>query len=222
MAEKPAEVPKPAETTTTQPPSTVQAALENAYMNAPTTDFHQYRANVTGYTPAPNRYFVRMTAPVGTVPTSDWNQQKASVTGYTQPSNQYFATRPRLAYHPTDKRFGSFSGTNMSVEGVEITAQTQQAPTPEVSPAEQSPQTTTDDSGKSKQDKLADYEADYMKRLEQAKIDAAKEEAEAQIAEAKAAAAKATTNQKGGALPKGFEAAPEPPKASKGTLPKGF
>jgi len=189
-------------------------------MNAPTTDFHQYRANVTGYTPAPNRYFVRMTAPVGTVPTSDWNQQKISVTGYTQPSNQYFATRPRLAYHPTDKRFGSFSGTNMSVEGVEITAQTQQAPTPEVPPAEQ--QTTIDDSGQSKQDKLADYEADYMKRLEQAKIDAVEAEAESQIEEAKAAA----TNSKGGALPKGFEAAPEaapePPKASKGTLPKGF
>jgi len=125
MGKKPAEIPKPAETTT-QPPVTVQAVLENTYMNAPTTDFHQYRANVTGYTPAPNRYFVRMTAPVGTVPTSDWNQQKVSVTGYTQPSNQYFATRPRLAYHPTDKRFGSFSGTNMSVQGI-----TEQAPTPE-------------------------------------------------------------------------------------------
>jgi hypothetical protein len=216
---KPAEQPKPAETTT-QPPVTLQTALENAYLNAPTTDFHQYRANVTGYTPAPNRYFVRMTAPVGTVPTSDWNQQKTSVTGYTQPSNQYFATRPRLAYHPTDKRFGSFSGTNMSVEGVVITAQTQQAPTPEVPSAEQ--QTTIDDSGKSKQDKLADYEADYMKRLEQAKIDAVEAEAEAQIEEAKAAA----TNPQGGALPKGFEAAPEaapePPKASTGTLPKGF
>jgi len=124
---KPAEQPKPAETTT-QPPVTVQVTLENAYMNAPTTDFHQYRTNVTGYAPAPNRYFVRMTAPVGTVPTSDWNQQKTSVTGYTQPSNQYFATRPRLAYHPTDKRFGSFSGTNMSVEGI-----TEQAPTPEPS-----------------------------------------------------------------------------------------
>ena len=74
------------------------------------------------------------------------------------------------------------------------------------------------DSGKSKQDKLADYEADYMKRLEQAKIDAIEAEAEAQIEEAKAAA----TNQKGGALPKGFEAKPEPPKASTGTLPKGF
>ena len=129
--EKPAETaeaPKPAETTS-QPPATLQAALEDAYMNAAMTDFHQYRAKVTGYAPAPNRYFVRGYAPVGKVPTKNWNDQKATVTGYTQPSNQYFATRPRLAYHPADKRFGSFSGVNMTAEGV--TAQAKQAPTPE-------------------------------------------------------------------------------------------
>jgi len=125
MEAKSVEAPKPAEITA-EPPTTVQAALENAYMNAPMTDLHHYRANTTGYTPAPNRYFVRLTAPVGTVPTTDWNQQKASVTGYTQPSNQYFATRARLAYHPADKTFGSFSGTNMSVQGI-----VEQAPTPE-------------------------------------------------------------------------------------------
>jgi len=103
------EPPKPAETTT-QAPATFQEALENAYMNASMTDFHQYRAKVTGYTPAANRYFVRLHAPVGTVPTSNWNDQKAKVTGYTQPSNQYFATRQRLSYSPPSKTFGSFSG----------------------------------------------------------------------------------------------------------------
>ena len=108
------EPPKPAETTT-QAPATVQEALENAYMNASMTDFHQYRAKVTGYSPAANRYYVRLHAPVGTVPTSNWNDQKSKVTGYTQPSNQYFATRQRLAYSPPGKTFGSFSGTNMSV-----------------------------------------------------------------------------------------------------------
>ena len=134
MGEKPAEAPKPQEApkpaeTTAQPPATPNEALESAYYDAPTSDFHQYRAKVTGYSPAPNRYFVRMTAPVGKVPTSDWNQQKATVTGYTACSNQYYATRARLAYHPADKTFGAFSGVNMSVEGV--AAQAQQAPTPE-------------------------------------------------------------------------------------------
>ena len=120
--------PKPPETTT-QPPVTLQAALEDAYYNAKMTDTHYYKAKTTGYSPAPNRYFVRRTAPVGKVPTSNWNDQKAKVTSYTQPSNQYFATRARMAYHPPDKTFGSFSGINMSVEGVEIKAQ--QAPPPE-------------------------------------------------------------------------------------------
>ena len=136
MGEKPAEAPKPAETTASQLPATVQEALEDAYYNAKMTDFHQYRAKVTGYTPAANRYFVRRTAPVGKVPTTNWNEQKIKVTGYTQPSNQYFATRPRLAYHPADKTFGSFSGVNMTVEGVAGKAQQQQqAPPPPPKPA---------------------------------------------------------------------------------------
>ena len=129
-APKPAaEKPKPAESAK-PPAATIAAALEDAYYNAPQTDFHKYRTNVTGYTPAANRYYVRLTAPVGTVPTTNWNEQKAKVTGYTQPSNQYFATRARLAYHPPDKSFGSFSGTAMSV-GVTTAGQEQQAPKPE-------------------------------------------------------------------------------------------
>ena len=116
-AEKPAETPKPAEQAK-QLPANYSEALENAYYSAPMTDFHKYRATVTGYSPSPHRWFVRHTAPVGKVPTKDWNLQKASVTGYTQPSDQYFATRQRLAYHPPDKTFGTFSGTQMTVEGV--------------------------------------------------------------------------------------------------------
>jgi hypothetical protein len=133
---KPAEVkltaPKPAEVKA-QPPLTIQAALENAYQNAKMTDFHWYRAHVTGYSPAPNRYFVRRTAPVGKVPTTNWNDQKAKVPGYTQPSNQYFATRARLSYHPADKMFGSFSGTSLTVDGSVAQAQTYQAPPPKPS-----------------------------------------------------------------------------------------
>ena len=126
---KPADVPKTSETNA-QPPLTIQSALENAYQNAKMTDFHWYRAHVTGYSPAANRYFVRRTAPVGKVPTSNWNDQKAKVPGYTQPSNQYFATRPRLAYSPTGKTFGSFSGVAMTVDGSVAQSQTYQAPPP--------------------------------------------------------------------------------------------
>ena len=129
---KPKEAPKPAETKAA--PTTLQDALENAYMNAAMTDFHQYRAKVTGYTPAPNRYFVRGTAPVGKIPTKNWNDQKATVTGYTQPSEQYFATRPRLAYHPAEKRFGSFSGVSMTVDG--LTVQTKPKEVPKLTPQE--------------------------------------------------------------------------------------
>jgi len=130
--EVPKEVPKPAEKASA--PATLEDALENAYMNAPMTDFHQYRAKVTGYTPAPNRYFVRGTAPVGKIPTKNWNDQKATVTGYTQPSDQYFATRPRLAYHPPTKRFGTFSGVAMTVDG--LTVQTKPKEVPKLTPQE--------------------------------------------------------------------------------------
>ena len=129
--EKPAEVPETTDTNAQPPaPNTVQEALENAYMTAPMTSFHDYRAKVTGYSPAPNRYFVRLTAPVGKVPTKNWNDQKATVTGYTACSNQYYATRARLAYHPADKTFGTFSGVNMTVEGVDAPAQQTTAPEP--------------------------------------------------------------------------------------------
>ena len=130
------EAPKPAETKLAEvaKPTTVQDALENAYMNAPMTDLHHYRANTVGYTPASNRYFVRKTAPVGKVPTTNWNDQKATVAGYTQPSNQYFATRARMAYHPADKTFGTFSGVAMTVDG--LTTQTKPKEAPKLTPKE--------------------------------------------------------------------------------------
>ena len=134
---KPAEA-KPAETKPAevkeQLPVTFNDALEEAYMNAPMTDFHKYRATVTGYSPAPNRYFVRKTAPVGKVPTSNWNEQKTKVPGYTAASNQYFATKARFASYPGHKFFGGFSGHLMTVEGVAAKAQTQQAPPPPPKP----------------------------------------------------------------------------------------
>ena len=124
---KPTQVQKPAETAK-QPPATFNEALEDAYYTSPTSDYHKYRVSVPAYSPSPNRYYVRLHAPVGKVPTTNWNDQKVVVSGYTQPSNQYFATRQRLAYSPADKTFGSFSGVAMSVEGVSIQEKKQEPP----------------------------------------------------------------------------------------------
>jgi len=207
-----APAPKPAETTT-QPPVTFQAALEDAYYNSTMTDTHKYKAMTPGYSPAPNRYFVRQTAPVGKVPTSNWNDQKSKVTGYTAPSNQYFATRQRLAYSPPGKTFGSFSGVYMSVEGVEIKAQqtpppeppkpaettTQQAPPPQQS-------SSSGNTGKSKQQILEEYEVEYMNRM--AKEQEEHEELMRAVAEVQAK--------------RQVESQPSDSKSKKGSLPKGF
>jgi hypothetical protein len=206
---KPAETkptaPKPAETTA-QPPLTIQAALENAYQNSKMSDFHWYRAHVTGYSPAPNRYFVRRTAPVGKVPTTNWNDQKAKVPGYTQPSNQYFATRARLSYHPADKTFGGFSGASLTVDGSVAQAQTYQAPPPKPSRGtlpkgtEQTQVSSySSNSGKSKKEQLEDYEKDYLQRLAQQRIE--EEQAYQKVVEAEAKSRSSATR---GSLPKGF------------------
>ncbi|MGV7226718.1 MAG: trans-sialidase, partial [Nitrosopumilus sp.] len=82
-----------------------------------------------------------------------------------------------------------------------------------------SQQQSTGEDGKSREEKLADYEADYLQRIEQQKID--EEKAFDELLE-KEAKARSTANR--GTLPKGFEPKPEPevPKSSRGTLPKGF
>ena len=214
---KPAEAPKPAEKTPPAP-VTFQAALEDAYHNAPQTSFQDYKAKVTGYVPAPNRYFVRLHAPVGTVPTSNWNDQKAKVPGYTQPSNQYFATRQRLSYNPPGKTFGSFSGVTMSVEGIEIKAQTSEPPKPaETKPKGTLPKGTlpkgstqqsssSSSAGSSKKQSLEEYEADYMNRM----ADEQKENEELMAAAAELRAKRQAESpasdspSKKGALPKGF------------------
>jgi len=196
---KPAEVPKPAETAK-QPPATFTEALEDAYYTSPMSDYHKYRVSVPSYSPAPNRYFVRLHAPVGKVPTTNWNDQKAAVTGYTQPSNQYFATRQRLAYSPADKTFGSFSGVAMSVEGVSIQEKKQEppkeAPKPKATTQTQSPPPSTTKS-KSRAKELEEYEKDYMQRLEQEGI-------EQQKAAEVAASSQASAGSARGSLPKGF------------------
>ncbi|WP_042685882.1 hypothetical protein [Candidatus Nitrosotenuis chungbukensis] len=121
------EAPKPA------PKPEAQAATELAIWEqwklAPMTDTHAYKAKVTGYIPAPNRYYASLHTTNVDVPTSDWNLQKVKITGYTQPSNKYFATRQRMAYHPANK---SFTGYGARLTGT--AAQTTTAPPPKPAP----------------------------------------------------------------------------------------
>jgi len=98
--------PKPAEQKAA-PPATLAQSLEDAWQNAPTTNTHDYKTKTPGFTPGPNRYYGRRSAPVGKAATTDWNLQKLKGTTPV-PSNQYFATRARLAYHPADKNFTAY------------------------------------------------------------------------------------------------------------------
>jgi hypothetical protein len=137
---KPQTAPPPKPQTQVPPPApkpqeVEQIVLWETWKNAPTSDFHTYRAKVTGYAPAPNRYYAakHQGHTKVDVPTSDWNLQKAKVTGYTQPSNKYFATREKLAYHPRDKYFAGYGikqGTALTT-----TAPPPAAPKPKPSPS---------------------------------------------------------------------------------------
>ena len=124
----------------------------------------------------------------------------------------------------------------MTVEGA--AAQTQQAPPPQEAPKQKGtlpkgmeqgqtqntqsppPQQTSSNDGKSRKQEREEYEAEYLKRIEEEKAAEEKARQEALAAEAQA---KAQSNR--GSLPKGFEptveSKPEPAK-QKGTLPKGF
>jgi len=113
--------PKKAEPTP-PPPVTLSQAIEKAWQNYPMTNTHDYKAKTPGYSPNPNRYYGRRSAPAGTAPTQDWNLQKEKVTGFTAPSNQYFATRARLSYHPSDK---TFTGYGLQIAGATAQEQTQ-------------------------------------------------------------------------------------------------
>jgi len=129
--------PAPKPQVQTPPPAPKPAAEEvvpvyDQWKSAPTSDFHQYRAKVTGYSPAGNRYFASKHVKSASVPTSDWNLQKAKVTGYTQPSNKYFATREKLAYHPRTKYFGGYGIQSTATGSAQTTAP---PPAPKKSPS---------------------------------------------------------------------------------------
>ncbi|MCH7967587.1 MAG: trans-sialidase, partial [Thaumarchaeota archaeon] len=129
--------------------------------------------------------------------------------GYTQPSNQYFATRQRLAYSPPGKTFESFSGIEMSVEGIKIKAQAPEPPKPvEITQQAPPPQesSSSGNTGKSKKQLLEQYEAEYMTRQEDEQKK--HEELMKDLAELQAKRVS--------------ELKPSDSQSTKGSLPKGF
>ncbi|MFM7862456.1 MAG: trans-sialidase [Candidatus Nitrosotenuis sp.] len=217
-APAPAPAPKPQVQTpppAPKPEGEVVPAWEQ-WRSAPTSDFHSYRAKVTGYSPAGNRYFASKHVVQASVPTSDWNLQKAKVTGYTQPSNKYFATREKLAYHPRTKYFAGY-GIQSTATG---SAQTQTAPPPAPKPnptrgslpAGTKQVESSGSSGNenaSRKEQLEAYEKEYLARMQQ---------------QTKTAPPPKPNDSNRGSLPAGFKPTTPPPAPakSKGTLPKGF
>jgi len=114
-----------------------------------------------------------------------------------------------MSYSPPGKTFGSFSGVNMSVEGIEIKGQapepskpaevTQQAPPPQQS-------SSTSDTGSSKKQSLEEYEAEYMTRLtnEQTEQEELMKAAAELAAKRTAESPSSGSQSKKGSLPKGF------------------
>ena len=207
--EKPADKapPKPADKAPPKPADDASSVpLHERFREIPTGNWNTQKVAITGFTAASNRYFgSRALVAQTNVTPSNWNDQKTKITGYTAPGNKYFATRQRLAYHPEAKKFGTW------INDAPVGEQTKSAPPP---PQKSEPQVSAGSTsdGKSKQEKLEDYEKDYLARLEQKKIDDAKAAAEAAKAKAAAAATKAQSNR--GSLPKGF--GPEGAKANTG------
>lgn len=213
---KPAPPPKP------EPPVAANnaEALETVYNAWPMTNTHDYKTKTPGYTPGPNRYYARQTAPRGKATTQDWNLQKAKVTGYTAPSNQYFATRQRMAFHPADKRFDGFDFKleGVSAEQAKTTAPPPPPPPPPKQtlpkgtlpkgmappPAQQTTQQQTSQS-QGKQQSLQEYENDYLARLERDRKEAAEiQKAAAEIAAKRQASQSTASSSSRGTLPKGF------------------
>jgi hypothetical protein len=191
--------PPPKPQTTAPPPApkpqeAEQIAVWDQWKSAPTSDFHSYRAKVTGYAPSPNRYYASKHVRSADVPTSDWNQQKAKVAGYTQPSNKYFATRERLSYHSVQKRF-----TGYGIKGTAGSAQSAPPPKPQTTAPPPKPQTQASSGGQSsKKAQLEEYEKQYLARMQQQQQQQqqqAKEEAKVQQA----------ASAKRGAMPQGWK-----------------
>jgi BMFP domain-containing protein YqiC len=188
-AKAPPPPPKPAETKAA-PPATLESLIESV----PVGNWNERKTKTTGFVPENPRAWARRHATGADAPTQSWSLQKATLTGYTAPSNKYFATRQRLAFHPHDPD-KNFLGYGISLGHGVAQTQTQSPPPPP--PPQSLPKETASSasSGKSRKEQLADYEKDYLARLDVIY----EEEEKVQAEKAQSPASKSQ-----GALPKGF------------------
>ena len=181
--------PKPAETKAA-PPATLESLIESV----PVGNWNERKTKTTGFVPENPRAWARRHATGADAPTQSWILQKAILTGYTAPSNKYFATKQRMAFHPhnPDK---NFLGYGISLGHGAAQTQTQSSPPPP--PPQSLPKETASStsSGKSRKEQLADYEKDYLARLDVIY----EEEEKVQAEKTQSPASKSQ-----GALPKGF------------------
>jgi len=180
--------PKPAETKAA-PPATLESLIESV----PVGNWNERKTKTTGFVPENPRAWARRHATGADAPTQSWILQKATITGYTAPSNKYFATKQRIAFHPhnPDK---NFLGYGISLGHGAAQTQTQSPPPPQ---SQSLPKETArlSSSGKSREEQLADYEKDYLARLDVLYQEEPKVEAEK---------AQSPASKSQGALPKGF------------------
>ena len=139
----------------TEKKSPASIELHEKFREIPTGNWNDQKSSITGFTAPGNRYFGSraLVAQVEVSP-NNWNDQKTKVTGYTAPSNKYFATRQRLAYHPEDKKFGTWINDVVTSDSVTVSP-----PEPQVNVENASNE-------KSKKERLLEYEKEYLERLE--------------------------------------------------------
>ena len=101
---KPAEAPKPAPKEEAAPP----VSLESLWASVSMGNWHEQKTKTPGYVCGNPRSWARRHATEAEAPTTPWSLQKSKIPGFTAPSNRYFATRQRLSYHPTDKKFTGY------------------------------------------------------------------------------------------------------------------
>jgi len=144
-------------------------------------DWRVQEAKTPGYVSAPDRYYASRVANPEIAPMGSFAEEKLKTTGFVPSPNRYYATRTQLSYHPPSKRFAG-SG--------QVTVQETSSPPP---PPPQQTAQVQPSASQLRQKELADYEADYLKRL-----DESEQQAQQQAQEV---AAKASSK---GSLPKGF------------------